>query len=417
MVRSIVGTLLALVASFAAPTSQPSNATKPGRPIVIFIHGRDQIAKENKDLETEWFGAFRSGMQSAGLGALIEPADYTLVTYQLLYRGSTAPACPLDELRKTARLDPLRAAKEAKLNAWGITGRRLRDLGYPTVGIASGSTPKWDRASASEEVNGLMDRHQSEAEAAYVAELEIEAAEKALEFEEAKEDFSFREATLKAWDKFREALTASLANQPAVQRSVRQFVLQDTERYLTRRPYRCATNAKLEVALQNAKDAKRPVVVVAHSMGTLVAFDLLQSIDRANNLGNRDRLYDVRRFVSMGTQLGIETFMREFGGFPPKFSVPKSIATWVNIRGNDDYVSPARVNGLYEELPGAAFAEYSIPTTVGSPHDISGYLRNAGTAHAIAFAWCQGFAAGSRPAACNAVKDMSVGVGQATIAR
>ena len=301
--------------------------------------------------------------------------------------------------------------------AWGSTSNTLKEMGYPSVGVASGTTPKWDRSSVTPQVRELMDRHDTQAEAFYVAELEMTAAEAGLEAVEAKEDFSFRQATLAAWDKFREVVTAALADDQLVQRSLRQFVLQDTERYLTRRSYRCATNATLAQALQSAKTGGRPVILVAHSMGTLVAYDLLHSLDRGNPGGDRSRLYDVRRFVSMGTQLGIESFMREFAGFPPKFPVPSSMTTWINIRGADDYVSPARVTGLYENLPRNGFSEYSIPTTVGSPHDISGYLSNIGTAHAIAFSWCQAFSAQLRPAACRSVTDLRDGVGGAALAR
>lgn len=396
-------------AEITARAQPPASTALIGRPIVIFVHGRDQFAKESAALTNEWFNAFRTGLQGAGLGSLMEPSDYSLVTYQLLYRGDTSPRCPADDIRRAARLTPLNAAKEERMMAWGATSTTLRDLGYPSVGEASGTTPRWERLGVTAEVRELMDRHDTEADAAYVAELEVTAAEASLEAEEAKADFSFRLATLAAWDKFREVLAVALADERLVQRALRQFVLQDTERYLTRRPYRCATNATLDQALQNAKAGGRPVILVAHSMGTLVAYDLLYSLDRGNPGGYRARLHDVRRFVSMGTQLGIEGFMREFAGFPPKFSVPSSIATWVNIRGADDYVSPARVSGLYEDLPRNGFSEYFIPTTVGSPHDISGYLSNVGTAQAVAFGWCQAFSAQTRPAACKSVKDLRVG--------
>jgi hypothetical protein len=246
-----------------------------------------------------------------------------------------------------------------------------------------------------------------------VADAEILSANEALDDLEQKENQSFRDRFRAAFDSLKAVVTEKLSTYSIVQQALLKIVLHDTELYVTERSYRCATNATLARALEEAKQSGRPIVLVAHSMGTLAAFDLLNDRDNGNPLGDAALLYRISRFISLGTQLGVDSFIEPFAGFRPPFKVPNSIGGWVNLRGDNDYVSPRRVQGAFGfRVP---FSEFLIPTIAGRPHDIEGYLLNRATIDAITYGWCRAFAPGAAPAACAGIQDVRAGAGGARV--
>jgi hypothetical protein len=88
-------------------------------------------------------------------------------------------------------------------------------------------------------------------------------------------------------------------------------------------------------------------------VGALVTFDFLTSVDAANPSGQGPRGYDIRRFVSLGTQLGLEDFVsKSLGGVRPLFGLPRSIKSWINPKGTGDYASPATSQACTNSVQG-----------------------------------------------------------------
>ena len=398
-------TMAALIASTATDVYAQGE-----RPFIIFLHGRNQMNKADDQLRKEWFEPFAAGLEKIGLPNLIDPTDYDMVFYQDIYRAGAVPVCPADQAEAANRLAPLQAKRdqaqrEADLASTqeAIAAARLARI---RPGVANIYTPE-DRAIAEDElrratnVSTGLHKNVAAADRAIVTEAQRIAQEQAARDVEHKKRFSaFR-------DKVAEFFSKRLAGAVARRNAAMAALFPDTDRFITERRFRCATNARLSEALLKQQAAGRPVVVVAHSMGTLVMYDTLFHDDLAlQTLGQPPR-YRVSSFISVGSQLGVPPLVETFaGGFarPPS---PRSIVLWRNLRGDDDYVAPALIEDNYEVPVASRFTEYEVSTIVGDPHNIAGYLTNGAVATTLAYAWCAAFPNGAaRPAACDTVKDL-----------
>lgn len=116
-----------------------------------------------------------------------------------------------------------------------------------------------------------------------------------------------------------------------------------------------------------------PVVVVAHSLGTVVAFRLL----RERAVGGSP--ITVPLLVTMGTPLTLATVQRAIG---PAFANPAGVARWINVRDPDDFIS------LNRSLDGPLFVgpienKWDFENPGADAHAIPGYLTHSATATAI----------------------------------
>ncbi len=150
---------------------------------------------------------------------------------------------------------------------------------------------------------------------------------------------------------------------------------------------RCAAEQRLADAIDRAAREGRPVIVVAHSLGSLVAYDYLTS--------RRDS-GAVQRVVTIGSPLG-SSEMRRFligGDSTESFGLPSSVRAWINVRSAADMFA----------MP-LSFGRDIVTTTAPDEpdaHEMIGYLRNSATAGAILGGWCTAFI-GSAPAGCGDV--------------
>jgi pimeloyl-ACP methyl ester carboxylesterase len=173
----------------------------------------------------------------------------------------------------------------------------------------------------------------------------------------------------------------------------------DTYQFFHNLVLRCDTEERLHARLEEAKSQGRPIVLVAHSMGAMVSLGFLEG-------RNSDAdVYDVVRFVTIGSQLGLqEVHELLFGTFvtgePP---VPRSIRTWTNLLGYEDPLGFASHED-FQTRPGSERrlpADVRVITNAARPHWIVGYLTNRSVATSIAKAWCAAFARpASAPDAC-----------------
>jgi hypothetical protein len=401
LVRSLVSVIVALTAM--PDPSLRAQAASPGSPIVVFIHGRAQATRTEQELKQEWYSSFQDGLRSLGQRDLLRPdTDYVLVLYEDLYEPWNKPTCPTDPTPGAERL----AASQRRLAevTWtleqaqvhvayletrlkelpalvGDTGRRAVDKVRDSVGAAK------------RELKGLTEQRKATERDLAVA---AEEARSAADREAARLDAEFQTSQVGLgdfWDRLL-SVASDVAARFSVGRELFLRAFPDTKRYLEDRRYRCATDGRLQLALDAARGGGRPVVLVAHSMGSLVSYDLLYGLDRGQPVPRPDNRYDVRRLVTLGSQLGIVEIMpfivgRE--GFRVPLPVPSSIRSWVNLRAPNDYVAPRGARGKYAAAGAQTFGEWEVTTISGDPHSIRGYLQNPATARAIAFAWCSAF--------------------------
>lgn len=120
-----------------------------------------------------------------------------------------------------------------------------------------------------------------------------------------------------------------------------------------------------------------PVVVVAHSLGTVVCFKLLRAMAQAGR-----PLY-CPLFVTLGSPLALRSVAAALG---TPFQVPPGVGRWVNAVDKDDSVT------LGKPLDASTFCagienimDIENPPD-DSPHDVLGYLRHRKVAATVEMA-------------------------------
>jgi pimeloyl-ACP methyl ester carboxylesterase len=151
---------------------------------------------------------------------------------------------------------------------------------------------------------------------------------------------------------------------------------------------RCASEARLAAAIDRAQREGRPVIVVAHSLGSLVAYDYLSS---------RQDTGIVKRLVTVGSPVGSAELRRLLigGDSTDALAIPISVSSWVNVRNQGD--------ALAAPLPIVTDIVTTSAAGETDPHEMIGYLRNPATAVAVLSGWCEAFVS-SAPAVCQEIR-------------
>jgi pimeloyl-ACP methyl ester carboxylesterase len=158
--------------------------------------------------------------------------------------------------------------------------------------------------------------------------------------------------------------------------------------FLTDSRKRCAAEQRLGDALDRAHREGRPVILVAHSLGAVVAYDYLSS---------RADTGLVERLITIGSLVGAPDLRRLLigGDTADSLTRPSSVKSWINIRNeNDLFAAPISVGK--DVLT-------SAPSDEPDPHEMVGYLRGSATNAEVAADWCVAFATRA-PSACMSVR-------------
>jgi len=145
---------------------------------------------------------------------------------------------------------------------------------------------------------------------------------------------------------------------------------------------RCGVEERLATALATAEREGRPVILVAHSFGALVAYHHLQT--RASEFPR------IERWITVGSLLGHPELREVLLAGGAQTGVPTGVGSWVNVRDPRDPLA-ARLVGL-RTAPGdtAAIEDRTTESpAAGDPHDPVRYLTDPATARAVVEAWCR----------------------------
>lgn len=119
-----------------------------------------------------------------------------------------------------------------------------------------------------------------------------------------------------------------------------------------------------------------PMIVVSHSLGTIVAYSLLREFAR----NNRPRQSPL--LVTLGSPLGIDSVRK---GFAKPRIRPANVQRWVNGADPEDFV--ALRAELTSDTFGSGIENYAdIDNGYDDPHDILQYLKDPRISNAIALA-------------------------------
>ncbi len=172
-------------------------------------------------------------------------------------------------------------------------------------------------------------------------------------------------------------MAEAAARAPILETLVEELVHErasDLYRYNTDLALRAAVRQRLATELEAARATRRPVVLIAHSMGSIIAYDVLR----------RQPDTAIAHFITIGSPLGLADVKRpsagEFG--PPE--VPAGVAHWTNLADPHDPVaaldvrlrSDYQANARSVRIDDASVRNtYVSPAGKANPHKVYGYLR------------------------------------------
>ena len=162
---------------------------------------------------------------------------------------------------------------------------------------------------------------------------------------------------------------------------------------------RCAVDSRLAKALDRARAEGRPIVVVAHSFGSLVAYDHLSAAPRSAPA--------VERLVTVGAFIGAPELRQLFlgGSADDTLRLPPTVKSWTNVSNPNDPFATGFSRSILESPASRAVRDLTTDADssrdVIDAHDVVGYLKDLVTAKAILSAWCSAFGSSrDRPAGC-----------------
>jgi subtilisin family serine protease len=119
-----------------------------------------------------------------------------------------------------------------------------------------------------------------------------------------------------------------------------------------------------------------PFVVVAHSQGSMIAYDVLSEMTHL----------DVPLFVTIGSPLGIQEVQDQLKRFTKqkKLALPSCVGQWLNVYDDDDPVA-ADEELANDYLPKNTIEDVEVRNldSPAHPHSGTGYLRTDSVRHAV----------------------------------
>lgn len=154
------------------------------------------------------------------------------------------------------------------------------------------------------------------------------------------------------------------------------------------------TRQILKTSLRQARDAERPIMLMAHSMGSVIAYESLWQMSRANR-----ELIRIDMLLTMGSPLGQNYIQSRLKGNDAIGNVryPNNIRNWVNLSAVGDLtaiVAELRHGfaemleaGLIENIDDRQVDNWFRLDGVLNTHSEYGYLANPETAAIVADWW------------------------------
>ena len=261
---------------------------------LVLVHGRDPGGRDGDEVEALWLAALNAGLDAAGSQLRVSDDDASFVYY-----GDTLAALVRE---------PGGAPPPVTVHAVGVDA--------PAV-------------------DGLPEH-----EAAFVLAVAREVLRGA----------GTDEPGIQAQAEIRDSIQAILAtvlalidrHLPAVGAAVVLLLARDVYAYLHDDEVRSVLDAALEAAIPTDE----PAVVVAHSLGSVIAYRVLRDAEPGR--------WDVPLFVSLGSPLAIRAIRDVLRAEAP-LRVPPVVRRWVDVRDRRDILA---VHGLTPE---------AFPLEPGSP--------------------------------------------------
>ena len=148
--------------------------------------------------------------------------------------------------------------------------------------------------------------------------------------------------------------------------------------------FRAAARDRLREALE--RHAGRPLLIAAHSMGSLIAYDVLRQLERDGRCPRIDHL------VTLGAPLGLAEIKHRLAEEHGPLRVPYAVARWSNLGDREDVatVGTTLAEAYAPNVLGVGVTDcpvinaYRRPRGSVNPHKSYGYLRTPEFSQAVA---------------------------------
>lgn len=284
---------------------------------LVFIHGRAQEGKDSLQLKQSWIASLRAGLAKSGLSLDLDDADI-----RFPYYGD-------------ALVDRVRGADQ------------LADV--IIRGAADGADAA--RAFINAVVKEIVRQHG-------ISEDEIDAED---------EQVVIRRGVLN-WEWVQRALAAIDRRVPGASSRGIALATEDVYHYLTNK----VTARVIDDGVAAAMVDDTPTVIVAHSLGTVVAYKMLQQMAPALR-------WKVPLFVTLGSPLGVTAIRDRLA----PISHPARVGHWFNAMDRRDVVALYALDRDNFEIDPEIENKTDVDNPTENRHGISGYLEDAVVARRI----------------------------------
>jgi len=284
---------------------------------LVFVHGRAQQRKDSVALKQSWVDAWAEGLAHSGLEMPLADADI-----RFPYYGDT-----LEQL---------------------VAGNALDDVARVIV-----------RGTPDEDEQEFVRAVLAEVQAAVgVSDAEVQAAAGPEAIERGPQNWAWVQAILSAID----------THVPGASAASVALATKDVYAYL-RNP---GIRDPIETGVRAAVDPGVETVVVAHSLGTVVAFDLLRR--EGDQAG-----WKVPLFVTLGSPLAVTVIRKSLA----PISRPRCVGAWFNAMDDADIVSLYPLAAPRFDVRPPVENKTDVHNPTPNRHGISGYLADPVVARRI----------------------------------
>ena len=161
------------------------------------------------------------------------------------------------------------------------------------------------------------------------------------------------------------AILRTLDKIPGLDGDMIERILRDVWIYLERSSVRQTINAIVAPAF----DFDGPLVTIAHSLGTIVAYDIIR--ERTDG--------SIPQLITVGSPLGLKISRKALA----PIRHPSAVGDWFNARDTHDVVALYPLTSQYFDIDPAVTDHSKVRNRTSNAHGISGYLSDAKTVDKI----------------------------------
>ncbi|MDY7807119.1 hypothetical protein U0E23_32270 [Burkholderia stagnalis] len=287
---------------------------------LVFVHGRAQQHKDSKTLKDEWIAAWAEGLKKSGLSV---PLLDTQIHFP--YYGDT-----LDQL---------------------VGGKSPEDAAKIVV---RGEAPGAD--------GGLSLEEKAFIEAVLLESVGRFESDPEGEIQRALPSGAIIEKGVLNWGWVQAILEVLDKHVPGASGMSVALATRDVFQYLTND----ITRAVIDTGAASAIPEDKEAVVVSHSLGTVVAYNVLRQ-------NSKQRNWSVPLFVTLGSPLAVMVIKQKLAGIKP-LGFPANVGSWFNAMDERDVVSLYPLDKVNFPLIPAIDNNTSVHNYTSNAHGISGYL-------------------------------------------